>query len=266
MIGTYESLRPAIVALQEQLQARADPKIKAWWEGYVKDSAPFLGVKMPVIRSLVHQWYQEPVATLLSGEGQIAVADLDEHLQLELALALIREDHTEEKLAGTLVMQEILLPAGALHCDRDLDRLGDLFAHGHIYDWNACDWFCVKVLGSLIASEGVSCATRIAAWCTAENLWQARSSLVPFVNVAQNSTYYPLIEASCRTVIRREERFAKTAVGWILRDISKYDKPFVERVVAENLGVFSRESLNNAIKYFDPEIRQAYLRRWKDAC
>ena len=38
------------------LQEKADSKRKGWWENYVKGSAPFLGVKMADIRSLVHSF------------------------------------------------------------------------------------------------------------------------------------------------------------------------------------------------------------------
>ena len=241
-------------SLRQQLTAKADPKTKAWWENYVKDSAPFLGVKMADVRAVVHRWYEAEVADELNPETH-----------LDLALSLFAGETTEEKLAGTLFLQEILLPAGALRCDRDLDRLAELFTAGQIYDWNVCDWFCVKVLGPLIKEEGESCARSIAAWHTAENLWQARASLVAFVPVAEQTDYYPLIETACATLIRRPERFAKTAVGWILRDISRQDPAFVERVVEANLPHFSTESLKNALKYFDLRERKAYQQRLKQA-
>jgi 3-methyladenine DNA glycosylase AlkD len=246
--------KPYITSLQKLLHKNADPKTKNWWEGYVKGSAPFIGVKMSVIRSLLHQWHTETVADSLEADGQ-----------LDLALALVHERYTEEKLAGTLFLQEILLPAGAIQCQRDVDRFADMFASGAIYDWNVCDWFCVKVLGPLIQQEGEPCAKRISAWRSAENLWQARASLVAFVKVAENHAYYAMVSESCQVLIRREERFAKTAVGWILRDISKHDEAFVERVIEENIANFSAESLRNATKYFSQDEKSVYLRTFKDA-
>ncbi len=53
---------------------------------------------------------------------------------------LLEEDHTEDKLAGVLFLQEILLPALALNCHSDLPRFGRLFDGEHIRDWNVCDW------------------------------------------------------------------------------------------------------------------------------
>jgi len=243
-----------IVILQEELQKHADTKTKAWWENYVKGSAPFLGVKMPVVRRIVHQWYQESV------DGRVEMAQ-----QVDLALALFEGAYTENKLAGTLFLQEILLPAGALSWRRDVDRFAKLFDDGRIYDWNICDWFCIKVLGSLIKENGLACAERIAAWRSAENLWQARASLVAFVPVAGDEAFYPLVVTSCASLIARPERFAKTAVGWILREISKYDEAFVGQVLESNIQNFSAESLKNATKYLAKEEQKQYQEMRKNA-
>jgi 3-methyladenine DNA glycosylase AlkD len=235
--------------LLTNLQQHANPKIKTWWENYVKGSSPFLGVKMPTIRAELHRWHKAYIEGRMGYPAQVA-----------LALQLFDGKYTEEKLAGTLFLQEILLPSGAIQWQRDVERFAALFAEGKIYDWNTCDWFCVKALGPLIQENGLACAQQIAAWRQAENLWQARAALVPFVKVADNSAYYPVIEASCQVLIRRPERFAKTAVGWVLREVSSYDESFAQRVIAANIGHFSLESLKNAAKYFSQE-EQTYLRK-----
>ncbi|UCG25262.1 MAG: DNA alkylation repair protein [Chloroflexota bacterium] len=236
-----------ILLLQQRLQKHADAKTKAWWENYVKESAPFLGVKMALVRSEVHQWHQEYV------EGELTLPE-----QLNLALILFEGAYTEEKLAGTLYLQEILLPAGALDCPRDVVRFASLFDEGLIYDWNICDWFCIKVLGPLIEESGPDCADRIAEWRKSENLWRARASLVAFVPLAGDSAYYPAVKASCAVLIGRPERFAKTAVGWILREISRFDEDFVREVLNANIQHFSSESLKNATKYFGKEEQEQY--------
>jgi 3-methyladenine DNA glycosylase AlkD len=238
--------------LFHRLQPYADSATKRWWENYVKASAPFLGVKMPVIRRELHHWHKEFI------QGSIELED-----QVHLAIELIEQPYTEEKLAGILYFQEILLPARAIRIPEHLVHFARLFDQGMIYDWNVCDWFCVKVLGPLIQREGTSCAPLISDWSRAENLWRARASLVAFVKVARDSLYYPEIRRSCCTVIQRPERFAKTAVGWILREISNFDKGFVQKVVEENLPFFTLESLNNAMKYFDPDVKLKYRHTFK---
>ena len=234
-------------SLRGHLEEKASAKSRDWWESYVKESAPFLGVKMADTRTAVHRWHRAEVDPRLSPDEQV-----------ELALALLRQATTEEKLAGMLLLQEILLPAGAIRWQRELPRFAALFHEGFLYDWNVCDWFCVKVLGPLIAEEGMPCAEAIAVWREAENLWQARASLVAFVPVADQADYYPLLEQGCRTLIRRPERFAKTAVGWLLRELSQYDAALAQRVLTDEITHFSTEALKNATKYLDPETTSRY--------
>ena len=242
-----------IFKLQERLRTHSDPKIKAWWENYVKDSAPFLGIKMADIRTEVRRWHKEFVS------DTIAI-----NQQPETALMLIRESYTEEKLAGILFLQEILLPAGAVNCKFHLQKFAELFSGNYIYDWNVCDWFCIKVLGPLIESRGASCADAVSQWRTAENLWQARASVVPFVYLVQTKSYFSEIKKSCGVLIKRDERFAKTAAGWILREISKTDPGFIANLFEDNLKYFSAESLRNAVKYFSKDEKKKYIKILKD--
>jgi 3-methyladenine DNA glycosylase AlkD len=242
-----------IASLQTQLDGKANTKTRDWWQAYVKQSAPFRGVKMALIRTALHNWYAE----------QNIAAELDLGQQKDLALAFLRQKHAEDKIAGTLFLQEILLPLGAIEWQMDVPRFAALFAEGWIYDWNTCDWFCIKVLSPLIQQEGMACAEAIAAWRDAEPLWQARASVVAFVKVAANRNYYPLVEAACAVLIRRQERFAKTAVGWILRDISKHNADFVSAFIDDNLCHFSLESLRNATKTFAKSTRDGIIQSFK---
>jgi 3-methyladenine DNA glycosylase AlkD len=174
---------------------------------------------------------------------------------VDLALALFDGEYTEEKLAGILFLQEILSPTGALRWKRDLPRFAAFFDDGKIHDWNVCDWFCVKVLGPLIQVNGLACAEQVARWRNAANLWRARASLVAFVKVVHDRHYHGPIGASCRVLIRRPERLAKTAVGWVLRDLSRHDESRVQQIIEKNIRHFTPETLKNATKYFPREVR-----------
>jgi hypothetical protein len=96
------------------------------------------------VRAALHTWFEEEeLGKLLSVEQQ-----------KDLALMLLEEDHAEDKLAGVLFLQEILLPEGALDWRSDLPRFARLFDERYICDWSICDWFCVKVLGPLVEQQG----------------------------------------------------------------------------------------------------------------
>jgi 3-methyladenine DNA glycosylase AlkD len=249
---------PALDGLTDRLQTRLDTHATAatreWWTKYLRGAASFRGVKMGDIRTAVHAWFREE--------------RLGEHLsvgqQKDLALMLLEEDYTEDKLAGVLFLQEILLPASALDWRSDLPRFARLFDEGHIRDWSICDWFCVKVLGPLVEQQGEACARVISEWREANSVWQRRASVVAFVNLASEGDrnfpgFTEMVLDNCSHLLRSEERFEQTGVGWVLRELSRSDEGRVIKFVEANLGRFSREGLKNATKYAPPEVAERLL-------
>ena len=214
----------------------ANRKTKNWWENYVKHNTTFRGVGIPRIRDQLHVWYENE-----------RVNDLSLDNQLDLALSFLAEEYAEDKLAGILFLQYYLYDK----CDWKVlfPRIEKLFEKGCTYDWNICDWLCVRVLGPMVEENGLSCAEEISKWRHAKNIWQARSSVIAFANLTAEKKYRKMIMESCRVLIEKDERFAKTGVGWILRELSKSDKGLVVSFIDKNNQHFSKESLRNATKY-----------------
>ncbi len=243
-----------IDGLQSRLNASATAATREWWTKYLRGAASFRGVKMGDVRTAVHAWFEEE--------------RLGEHLpvgrQKDLALMLLEEDHTEDKLAGVLFLQEILLPAGALDWRSDLPRFARLFDRGYIRDWNVCDWLCVKVLGPLVEQQGEACARAISGWREADGVWRRRASVVAFANLARKGDrnfpgFTEMVLDNCSHLLGSQERFAQTGVGWVLRELSRTDGGRVTAFVEANLDRFSREALKNAIKYLPPDVAQPLL-------
>jgi len=236
---------------QQALDTASTEKTKQWWENYMKGVIPFRGVGIPKNRELLAEWRKV---------NKIDQWPLEN--QLELALEFFKEPIAEDKLAGILFIQNFLydkLPWEVL-----LEKYEDIYKRELIFDWNICDWFCVRVLGPTIKANGTQSAKVISNWKDAEYLWQARSSVVPFVNLASESKYYPYIHDACSVLINRDERFSKTAVGWVLHEISKYDKYFVSSFIDNKLKSFSKESLANALKHFEKERKNEYMQELKE--
>lgn len=197
-----------IADLQRRLDAVADPATKAWFENYLKQAISYRGVKTPVVTGITAEWRSAHNLDRLPGQDQ-----------LDLAATLIRQDHAEDKFAGTLYIQKYLVrrvDAAAI-----LTVAEELFARGAFYDWSTTDWFSVRVLGPLIKRHGSSAAERIAGWHKAANLWQRRSSIVPFRAVVRQEEYHSLVEATIRALVRERERFIQTGIGWVISDLSK---------------------------------------------
>lgn len=258
MIAAPESDR-LIGNLQDRLATRAEEKTRAWWERYLKGVIPFRGVKMAAIRAELHGWLRdEAITERLTPEAQKA-----------LALALIREEHTEDKLAGILFLQEVLIPGGQVECQADLPSLAALFQEGWIYDWNTCDWFCVRVLGPLAQRQGPDCARAIAAWREADILWQRRAAGVAFVNLAKDGEanfagFTEMLLTVCAATVRDPARFAQTGTGWVLRELAVADQDRVVAFIEDNLAHFSAEGLRYATEKMATEIKDR-LRQMRQA-
>jgi len=210
----------------------------------------FRGVGIPEIRTLQKTWYKEHLEELSYEE------------QIQIALELLRCELAEDKLAGILLLQNYLydkMPLAYM-----LEQYKVIFDEKLIYDWNICDWFCVRVLSNTIKHFGANSAVHISSWKDEKYLWNARASVVAFIGLTDTPLYYNHIRKNCETLIRREERFGKTSVGWILHDIYKIDKYFVFDFVDKNLKYFSLESLKNSIKYCDDEVKKSYVKQFKE--
>lgn len=237
--------------LQVALDEAASATTKRWWDRYLKGAIEFRGVGIPQIRSVLADWRADT--------GVAAWPPTD---QFSLALRLFEEPTAEDKLAGVLYLQDYLY--AGMPWRESVRRYSSLFERGLIADWNTCDWFCVRVLGPAIAANGRMCAAAVAKWSTSPGLWKARASVVGFVPVIAVPDHHPLVLRASAVLIRRDERFAKTAVGWILRDLSKHNVRLVGEFLDENLVHFSTESLRNAVKY-SPEATRRRLRKGMQA-
>jgi 3-methyladenine DNA glycosylase AlkD len=234
--------------LRSRLEARAVPAKKEWWERYLKGAVPFLGVPMGDIRAAVVEWQAEH--------------ELSPSRLRRASLAMLALPSGEEKLAGILTMQVLLLPADELRGERDLGGIAVAFDRGHVADWNTCDWLCVRVLGPLIEREGRSTAEAVGAWTRAPGLWRRRAGVVAFVNLASRGDdavpgLVDTVLAGCADLVRDPERFAQTGVGWVLRDLSDGEPDRVFAFVTAHRDTMSREAIRMAASRLPDDRRSA---------
>lgn len=238
--------------LMVALQAAAEPKRKTWWENYLKGQAQFRGVDMKTTRALAHDWYDR----CLSG--------LDREDRLGLLLGLIRQPHTEDKMAALLILSERLLPQDELDLDV-LVRVSLLFDQGHIADWNICDWFCVKLLGPGIERYGRAWADATGGWVQARVIWQRRAAVMAFVNLVDREPVFPnmrgLVLANCSQLVKDPQRFAQTGVGWVLRVLSTVEPEAIDEFLETHLSLFSAEGL----RYATEKMSSSQRLFWRNA-
>ncbi len=228
------SLLP-LVDLQADLATQADEDKRAWWDRYLKGQARFRGVPTPDIRRLSRAWWEQH-----DGDG------LSTDDQLETCLALLRCPLTEDKLAGMLLLGERLITGRRVAWVTAVSRFAELDPAGHLADWNAVDWFCVRVLGPLIESSGDACARAIAGWVEAQVLWQRRSALVGIVHLAPTGANAELVIATADRLVLDPERFAQTGVAWVIRELSVARPDLTRPVLQRHADAMSPEARRQA--------------------
>jgi 3-methyladenine DNA glycosylase AlkD len=241
-----------VKALHQRLDALATDKSRDFWERYMKGVIPFRGVPMAAIRKAVHAWWND------DGPAALMVPD-----RKALALVLFEGSFGEDKLAGTLALHELLLHDLTPH---DLSSLAALFDRELIADWNSCDWFCVKVLGNLVARDlpARSTAHEIASWCHAQTLWQRRAANVAFVNLAKQGEanfdgFTSLMLDTCSRNLRCDERFAQTGVGWLLRELAETETTRVLAFTEAHLSAMSREAVRSVTERMPKNVQAQLL-------
>jgi 3-methyladenine DNA glycosylase AlkD len=175
--------------------------------------------------------------------------ELPRDTRIDIALAQFGQRYCEDKLAGVLMLSELLMDD--LQSD-DVTLLARPFELRQIDDWNTCDWYCVKVLGRFVeARDRRRRARAIAAWRSAEPLWQRRAAAVAFVNLAPHGDAFfrgftALLLRVCASNVGDHARFSQTSVGWLLRELSKAEPEQVAQFVESNRELMSKESLKAA--------------------
>lgn len=129
--------------------------------------------------------------------------------------------------------------------------ISDWFDKEWITDWNVCDWLCVRVLTPMVDAWATDTSKELRKWNKNQNQWKARASLVPFAQCKSLTTHKNIIKEFSVELIKRDERFCKTAVGWVLREYSKIDSGFVSGFLDEYKNWTSKEVIKNVAKYIN---------------
>ena len=240
--------------LQQRLNAVADTKYKGWMEAYMRGTIPCRGVRMPQIRKTVKQW---------STTHDLICQDKKD-LHEKLAEGLFHSELSEDKLSAVVLLGEILVGKKLVGLEY-MCFFERMFDEGYIHSWNVTDLFCISVLHNLIREYGEDAIKRVGEWTGCTNLWRARSSVVGLICLKKEKEYYDLIRQNCICLVKRKERFVKTGVGWMLREISRHDESFVLKFIEDNKKWCSLEAVKNGVKHFDIDTRREYCEMVKNS-
>ena len=237
-------MNPYAETLVQELEVRSVPQKADWWNSYLKGEIRFVGTSIPEIRKL-----------LIEKNGSDGLDHLPMNQQVSMVNGLMRSQFAEHKLAAILYVQLFWL--FTQNNSFLLSLISDWFDERYIFDWNTTDWLSTKILTPVLDSGDEKVLWTLKKWNRDPYLWKARASLVPFAHskyIREHKTY---IERFADILIRREERFAKTAVGWVLREYSKLDEEFVLDFLSKHVKYTTWDVKRNALKYHRQKLKNS---------
>lgn len=222
--------------IRQELSKLHDAKKAKWLENYVKHDIKSIGVGIPKIRLVLQDIYKRKNINELSILEQKEILD-----------ELVKNEYTESKLAAIIYVQIFLKDSDVKF---QLSMISNWFDKKWISDWNVCDWLCIRLISPLVDKYSKQTITELKKWNKDNYLWKARASLVPFAQCNTLEAHLKLVDMFNKSLIKREERFCKTAVGWVIREISKFDKSYVVKFLEDHNPHVTSEVKQNATKYF----------------
>jgi len=235
-------MNPPVTNIVVELKRNAKTEKAEWWNRYLKGAIQFVGLGIPEIRKILLDLNKDQQLDQMSMNRQVGLVN-----------GLIKGRFAEQKLAAILYIQLFWL--GKQKNTFLLSLISDWFDERLIFDWNTTDWLSVKILTPMIDSGDDNVIWTLKRWSRDPYLWKARASLVSFAQAKSIVDHARVIENSSHFLICREERFAKTAVAWVMREYSKHDAEFVLSFLSKHVKYTTAEVKRNALKHYRQTLR-----------
>lgn len=208
-------------------------------KGQYGEGDKFLGIKVPVTRSIVKRLWKE-----------VSFEDLEECLTSE---------YHEVRLAALLSLVQIFS-----HARKDFalkERCVDFYlSHTeYINNWDLVDLSCYEILGSWLVDKERSLLYDLAR--DGKTLWEQRIGIVStmaFLRKGQVDDTYAIAEIFLSKPMPLHDLLQK-AVGWLLREAGKRDPQRLKDWLSVRCTTMPRTMLRYAIEKFSEEERTWFM-------
>lgn len=185
-----------------------------------------------------------------------------------IGLILITQRHVACKRAGIVVLGELV--GEHLH-SLDLPGLEYVLRDGHLTDAALVKAYAVGVLGRILAREDVRARAiyDLSQWRHAERAWQRHAMCLAFLDLAPRaneiSGLTEVILAICASVVWSIDAIDQSAVGWILRELSRAEPERVVEFFMRYCRFMSKGCARAAVSRYAPARRDELLAYHKRA-
>ena len=233
--------------LYNEIIARQDPEQVAGLSRFFKtgkgqygEGDRFLGIKVPVTRSVVKQCWKET-----------SFEDLEQ---------CVRSEYHEMRLAALLTLVQIFKHAKK---DKVLQQQCVDFYLSHtqyINNWDLVDLTCYELLGIWLLDKDRTLLYDLAR--DGKTIWEQRIGIVStmqFVRHGELDDTYAIADLFLEKPQPLHDLLQK-AVGWLLREAGKRDEQRLKGWLSTRCATMPRTMLRYAIEKFSDEERRRFMR------
>jgi 3-methyladenine DNA glycosylase AlkD len=128
----------------------------------------------------------------------------------------------------------------------------------HSANWATTDSICCSLIGPLLLRYP-ELGVRMRVWACDRNMWVRRAAAVGLIPSVRKGLALDLAYEVARRLHADKEDLIQKAVGWMLREAGKADRPRLERYLRANGAAIPRTTLRYAIERFPERKRLALL-------
>ena len=235
-------MNPCAKKARERLFAAAAPQRVAMLARFFKtgvgeygEGDVFIGVYVPDVRRIAREF----AARLSPAEVLPLLADpVHECRLLALLIWTLQYPKADEKIQ---------------------DEIFSLYlAHTkYIDNWDLVDLSARQIVGAHLLSRDRSLLDRLAA---STLLWEQRIAIVATFEYIRKNDFVDTLRIADKLLIHKHDLIQK-AVGWMLREVGKRDKPLLVSFLEERYTRMPRTMLRYAIERFPADERARFLRK-----
>ena len=230
----------SLKAIRVRLQKLADPAQAAALQRFFKtgpgeygEGDVFLGIKVPITRKLVREC---------------------DGLKPSDVLRMLRSKFHEERLLALLCF----VRAYERGNEERQAQIYDLYLNSTAYinNWDLVDLSAPDIVGAHLFKRDRKPLYRLV---RSKSLWERRIAVLAtqhFISKGQFADTLKLAEI----LLADEYDLIHKAVGWMLREVGKRDRPQLEQFLTKHCRQMPRTMLRYAIERFPQRLRQRYLR------
>jgi 3-methyladenine DNA glycosylase AlkD len=210
----------------------------AWFfktgKGEYGESDKFLGIKNPLIRKIIKNYFA------------IDLPNLD---------SIIQSKFHEERLAALLILVRKYQQAKTV---REQTAIYRYYRNNmqYVNNWDLVDQSAPTIIGQYLFKRERKVLHQ---WARSKNLWYKRIAMLATFYFIRNNDFADTFKIA-EILLQDSHDLIHKAVGWMLRETGKRELPAEEKFLQKHYKIMPRTMLRYAIEKFPERKRQLYLK------